>query len=184
MLNRDEAFAFLEDNLANTNLVRHSLATEAVLRGLADRLDEDRDLWGVAGLLHDVDYESTADDPARHGLTGADMLEGKLPEEALHAIRSHNAEHTGVQRESNLDWLLSAGESITGLIVATALVYPDRKLASVKPRSVLKRMNVSGFARSVSRERIRDCDKAGLELAEFVSIALDSMKSIAPTLGL
>lgn len=184
MLNRDEAFALLEENLANVNLLRHCLATEAVMRGLARRLGEDQDLWGTAGLLHDVDYESTVDDPANHGLAGADMLEGRLPEAALHSIRSHNAEHTGVERESDLDWLLSAGESVTGLIVATALVYPDRKLASVKPRSVLKRMNVSGFARSVSRERIRDCDRAGLELAEFVSIALDSMKSIAPTLGL
>jgi uncharacterized protein len=184
LITRDDAFALLEKHLCNINLIRHSLATEAVLRGLAVRRGEDADLWGIAGLLHDLDYESTAEDPARHGLTTSDMLAGLLPEEALHAIRAHNAEYTGVERESDLDWLLSAGESLTGLIVAVALVYPERKLAPVKPRSVLKRMGMSGFARSVSRERITDCSRAGCDLSDLIEVALQSMQEIAPALGL
>jgi uncharacterized protein len=183
-MTRDEAHALLERHLCNINLVRHCLATEAVLRALAVSRGEDAELWGIAGLLHDLDYESTAEDPARHGLASAEMLTGLLPEEALHAIRAHNAEYTGVERISDLDWLLSAGESLTGLIVAVALVYPERKLAPVKPRSVLKRMGMSGFARSVSRERITDCSRAGCDLSDLVAIALESMQAIAPSLGL
>ena len=184
MISRDDAFSLLTENIGNINLVRHCLATEAVMRGLAEDKGEDPELWGVTGLLHDLDYATTADDPARHGLVSASMLEESLPEESLHAIRSHNAEHTGVERVSDLDWLLSAGESITGLIVAVALVYPGRVLEPVKLKSVLKRMNVSGFARSVSRERIRDCSRAGYELRDFAFIALDSMKAISQELGL
>jgi uncharacterized protein len=184
LMTRDEALALLERHLCNISLVRHCLATEAVLRGLAVRRGEDAELWGVAGLLHDLDYETTAEDPARHGLASAELLAGKLPEEALHSIRAHNAEYTGVERVSDLDWLLSAGESLTGLIVAVALVYPERKLAPVKPRSVLKRMGMSGFARTVSRERITDCSRAGCDLSDLVAIALESMQAIAPALGL
>jgi predicted hydrolase (HD superfamily) len=183
-MTRDDAVALLEKHLCNIHLIRHSLAAEAVLRGIAVRRGEDADLWGIAGLLHDLDYESTAEDPARHGLVSAEMLDGLLPEVALHAIRAHNAEYTGVQRDNDLDWLLSAGESLTGLIIAVALVYPERKLAPVKPRSVLKRMGMSGFARSVSRERITDCSRAGCELSDLVAVALESMQAIAPALGL
>ncbi len=184
LISRDKAFALVTGNIAHMNLVRHCLATEAVMRGLAKDKGEDPDLWGMTGLLHDLDYERTAEDPSRHGLVSAEMLEGSLPESALQAIRSHNAEHNGIERVSDLDWLLSAGESITGLIVAVALVYPGRKLEPVKLKSVLKRMNVSGFARSVSRERIRECSEAGYELRDFASISLDSMKGIADELGL
>ena len=184
MISRSDAFALLKENISNINLVRHCLATEAVMRGLAEDKGENPELWGITGLLHDLDYAATADDPARHGLVSASMLEESLPEESLNAIRSHHAEHTGAERSSDLDWLLSAGESITGLIVAVALVYPGKKLEPVKLKSVLKRMNVSGFARSVSRERIRDCSNAGYELKDFASIALDSMKAISEDLGL
>lgn len=184
MITRDEAFALLERNLCNINLLRHCLATEAVLRGLAPRSGADAELWGITGLLHDLDYETTAEDPARHGLVAAEMLAGRLPEESLHAIRAHNAEHTGVERTSDLDWLLSAGESITGLVVAVALVQPEKRLAPVQPRSVMKRMGMSGFARSVSRERIADCAMAGWELPDLVAVSLSSMQAIAPALGL
>jgi len=183
-ITREDALELLRSRLKSEVLVKHCLATEAIMRDLAEKKGGDPEVWGIAGLLHDLDYERTADDPSRHGLASAEMLEGSLPESALQAIRSHNAELNGTERVSDLDWLLSAGESITGLIVAVALVYPGRKLEPVKLKSVLKRMNVSGFARSVSRERIRECSEAGYELRDFASISLESMKGIAAELGL
>ncbi len=184
MITRDRAFNLLEDNLKNRNLIRHCLASEAVMRTLARDRGEDIDLWGITGLLHDLDYEKTVDDHARHALVTASMLDGELPEEAIHAIKSHNFENNGIERASDFDYLLAAGESITGLIVAVALVYPDRKLQPVKLKSVLKRMNMTAFARSVPRDTIRDCSKAGYELDEFVRLSLEAMKGIASDIGL
>lgn len=183
-ISREEALELLRNQLKNVNLQRHCLATEAIMRALAIQRGEDEDVWGLAGLLHDLDYEQTEDSPPDHGIRGAEMLEGLLPPEALQAIRAHNSEHTGVQRESDLDHLLAAAESLTGLITATALVYPGRELAPVKVRSVTKRMGKSGFARSVNRDNIRECEKAGYDLKGFVDISLKAMKSIASELGL
>lgn len=184
LINRDNALELLEENLSNRNLIRHCLATEAVMRTLAEDRGQDPDLWGITGLLHDLDYEKTVDVPAKHALLTAEMLTGQLPEESVHAIKSHNYENNGVERASDLDYLLAAGESITGLIVAVALVYPGKKLEPVKLKSVLKRMNMSAFARSVPRETIRDCSKAGYELDEFVRLSLEAMKGIASEIGL
>ncbi len=184
IITRDKALNLLEDNLKNRNLIRHCLASEAVMRTLAFDRGEDIDLWGITGLLHDLDYEKTVDDPARHALVTASMLDGELPEEAIHAIKSHNSENNGIERSSDFDYLLAAGESITGLIVAVALVYPDKKIQPVKLKSVLKRMNMTAFARSVPRETIRDCSKAGYELDEFARLSLEAMKGIASEIGL
>jgi len=184
MISRDNAIELLEENLGNRNLIRHSLASEAVMRKLAEDRGENKDIWGLTGLLHDLDYEKTADDPAKHGLVTAVMLEGLLPDEAIKAIKSHNYENNGVERITDLDYLLAAGESITGLIVAVALVYPEKNLQPVKLKSVTKRMKMSAFARSVPRETIRDCSRAGYELDEFVSLCLEAMKEIASEIGL
>ncbi len=184
IISRDKALELLEENLGNRNLIRHCLAAEAVMRALAEDRGEDADLWGITGLLHDLDYEKTVDDHKNHGLVSAGMLEGLLPQESITAIESHNYENNGVERVSDIDYLLAAGESITGLIVAVALVYPDKILQPVKLKSVLKRMNMSAFARSVPRETIRDCSKAGYELDEFVRLSLEAMKGIASEIGL
>jgi len=183
-IERDEALELLRENLDNENLVRHCLATEAVMRSIARDREDDEELWGLTGLLHDLDYEKTDDDHSRHGLVTAEMLEGRLPEEYLTAIRAHNAENNGVDRTTALDHLLAAGESITGLIVAVALVYPGKKLEPVKPKSVTKRMRMTAFARSVPRDTIMECEKAGYDLADFVRLSLDAMKSIAGDIGL
>ncbi|MCD4775041.1 MAG: HDIG domain-containing protein [Candidatus Aegiribacteria sp.] len=184
MINREKALELLEQNLSNRNLIRHCLAAEAVMRTLAEDRGEDTELWGITGLLHDLDYELTENDHAQHALVTAGMLEGQLPEEAIQAIKSHNYDNNGVERSSDFDYLLAAGESITGLIVAVALVYPDKKIQPVKLKSVLKRMNMTAFARSVPRETIRDCSKAGYELDEFVRLSLEAMKEIASDIGL
>jgi len=185
-ISRDEAVAMLERKISNIALRRNCLATGAIMRSLASRLgcEDCSSACEVTGILHDLDYEETASTPERHGTVTCAMLEGRLPAECLHAILSHNAENNGSTRETRLDRLLTAAECVTGLVTATALIHPDRRIAGVEPSSVIKRMNKTGFARTVSREGIMECVAAGIDLDEFVAISLDSMKSMAEDLGL
>ncbi len=184
MLTRDEALELLHQHIQAGNLRKHCLATEAILRALARRLGEDEELWGVVGLVHDLDFEQTSDSPAEHAKVTCDILADRLPDHALQAIREHNAEALGIERDSTLGIALACGETITGLIVATALVYPDKKLASVKPKSIRKRMKKKDFARAVNRDIIRECERLDIPLDEFIPLALDAMKGIADDLGL
>jgi putative nucleotidyltransferase with HDIG domain len=184
-MNRDEAVALLRSCVKSENLVKHCLATEAIMRALAQRLQADAELWALAGLLHDLDFEETKDAPAQHSLKTAQILEQHgFPAEFVKAVKAHNAEALGLQRETPLEFALAAAETITGLIVATALVQPDKKLASVKPDSVVKRMKKKDFARNVSRQIIMESEKIGLSLDEFAALSLGAMQGIAGELGL
>ncbi len=185
MLTRDEAHALLWEHVKAENLRKHCLATEAILRALARRLGEDEALWGIVGLAHDLDFEQTATTPAEHTKGTCEVLAARgFPEAALQAIREHNAEALGIPRTSRLGIALACGETITGLIVATALVMPDKKLASVQASSVLKRMKKRDFARNVSREIIAECERLGIPLDEFVQLSLAAMQRVASDLGL
>jgi putative nucleotidyltransferase with HDIG domain len=167
------------------NLRKHSLATEAVMRELAPRFGADPDTWGTAGLLHDLDYDATRDDMPRHSLVTAEILRGHgYPEEILRAITAHNALHTGVEPESPFELLLAAGESLTGMISAMALILPSKRVADVKASSIIKRMKEPAFARTVNRDDIRLAERAGLTLDEFISAGIRAMQRIAPDLGL
>ena len=142
------------------------------MQALAEKLGESVELWGVVGLLHDLDFEETAGRPAEHGLkTAAILAETDLPPDAITAIKAHNAEVLGVERKSKVDHALTCAESVTGLVVATALVYPDKRLASVKPKSVLKRMKKKDFARRVNRDHIRLCEEIGVPVWETLPYA-------------
>ena len=155
------------------------------MRALAIKFGEDPEAWGIAGLLHDLDYETTHADPSRHGAETGEILEKKgVAPLLIDVIRKHNAEYLGLERSTPFEHALACAESITGMIVATALVYPDKKIASVKTKSVTKRMKTPHFARAVSRERILECEKIGLPLNEFVAISLSAMSEIADQLGL
>ncbi len=185
-MNRDQALAFLRMHVKNERMIAHCLASEAVLRALAERLGEDADKWAMAGLLHDIDVELTGADPGTHAMEGSRMLEEKgFDPDIVEAVKLHNemAAH-GVERHKKLHHALAAGETITGLITATALVYPDKKVASVKPKSITKRMKEKAFAASVNRDTIRECEKIGLSLPEFVEISLNAMKRVGPQIGL
>ncbi len=183
---RDQALKLLRQNVKNDKMVYHCLASEAVLRALATRLGEDPDQWGLAGLLHDIDIERTNADPATHAVEGARMLQQLgIDPEVVEAVMLHNEHAThGQIRHKPLHHALAAGETITGLITATALVYPDKKLKSVKPKSITKRMKEKAFAASVNRETIMECEKLGMSLQEFVECSLNAMKEIADEIGL
>jgi uncharacterized protein len=181
---REEALAVVEARVANVNLRRHMLATEAIMRALAERLGEDADAWGLAGLAHDLDSEETEGDVTQHGREAAETLREMGADEAVvHAVAAHNAA-TGVAAESSFDVALLAADQLSGLVTAAALVRPDKDLAGVQPKSVRKRYRESAFARGVDREAIARCTELGLELDEFMAIGLEAMQPIAPQLGL
>ncbi|MDA8131802.1 MAG: HDIG domain-containing protein [Elusimicrobia bacterium] len=185
-MERDGALALLRRHVSSENMIKHCLASEAVMKALADRLGQDRELWGLAGLLHDVDVELTAGDISRHTHEAEQLLRASgLPERLIEAVNLHNeAAHPGQKRAGLFHHALAAAETVTGLITATALVYPDRKLASVKTSSVVKRMKDKRFAASVDRSIILECERLGLKLDEFVELALCAMRGIAAELGL
>ena len=176
--------AAVESRVANLNLRRHMLATEAIMRALAARLGEDADVWGLAGLAHDLDTEETGGDVARHGAVAADFVRGLgLPDEAAHAVAAHNPD-TGVVAETRIDIGLIAADQLSGLVTAAALVRPEKDLAGVKVKSVRKRYREGAFARGVDRGSIARCVELGLELDDFLALGLEAMQGIAPELGL
>jgi hypothetical protein len=181
---REQVVRLIEGSIANVNLRHHMLATEAVMRALAERLGEDPDVWGLAGLAHDLDAEETEGDPARHGAVAAERLSSLgLPADLVHAVAAHNP-RTGVVTERPVDVALVAADQITGLITAATLVRPDKALPEVKVKSVRKRMREGAFARGVDRESIMRCEEIGLDLDEFLGIALSAMQGVAGELGL
>ena len=184
-ITRQEALELMRAYLQLENLRRHCLATEAIMRALAEKLGFDVESWGIAGLLHDLDYEETKEDPPQHGLrTEAILKEKGVNQEIIDAIKAHNAEALGIQRKTELDIALTCAECITGMVVATTLVYPDKKIASVKPTSILKRMKQKEFARNVNRDHIRKCEKLSIPLEEFAELSLRAMETISDQLGL
>jgi len=180
---REYYFDLLKQHISNPKMIAHSVASEAVLRALANKFGENEEIWGISGLLHDIDVEITNADPLKHALVGADMLANELPAEAVDAIKMHNEMATGLKRSTRFQYSLAAGETITGLIFATALVYPDKKIESVKVKSVTKRMKEKLFAASVNRDTILECEKIGLTLDEFVEISLSALRPIANEIG-
>lgn len=184
-ISREDALRLLQSRVKNTNMLKHCLAAEAVLMAMAEKLGEDRDKWGLAGLLHDLDAE-TQPDLANHTREAAEILtEQGIDKEIVEAIRLHNLEaHPGEQRATIFQHSLAAGETITGLVTATALVNPAKKLSVVKPKSVRKRIKEKAFARGANRETIKECELAGIPLADFCALSLAAMQGIADDLEL
>lgn len=183
MKTREYYVELLRKNISNPKMIAHCLASEAVLRALARKFGEDEDVWGIAGLLHDIDVEITNGDSKKHAIVGAEMLANELSPEALDAIRMHNEYATEMKRTTRFQYALAAGETITGLIFATALVYPDKKIESVKVKSITKRMKEKLFAATVNRETIMECEKIGIPFDEFAEISLAALRPIAVELG-
>ena len=151
-MNRIEALDLLHRYIKNEKMIYHCLASEAVMRGLARHLGRDQEKWGLAGLLHDLDVEITLAEPTVHGTQTEVLLKDwDVDPEILDAIRMHNECSSGKERSTEFQYALAAGETITGLIFATTYVYPDKKLTSVKPKSVVKRMKEKALVSDAAR---------------------------------
>jgi predicted hydrolase (HD superfamily) len=187
MPTRDEARALLYEWNENPSLRKHGLLVEAGVRGYAadDGLDPATvERWGIAGLLHDLDYERHPD-PATHGAIGADELEGRgYDAEIVHAVRAHN-DVLAIPRVSRLDHLVYACDELAGFLVAVALMRPSKKLADVEPKNVRKRMKDKAFARAVPREMLlAGAQEIGLEFDEHVERMVRYLNVVAPEVGL
>ena len=178
MIDRTAAAALLAAQAPEPSLVAHCRQTEAVMRALAEALGQDAALWGLTGLLHDLDYPHTKATPERHGLLAGERLADQLPPEALHAIAAHNDEHTGVAPDTVFDFALRVAESVTGIISANALVRPEG-YTDMSPKSVKKKMKDKAFAANVRRDNIRECERAGLPLDTFLTLAIAAMAGLA-----
>ena len=183
-MTREEALDSIKDNVENENLIKHMLATEAIMRVLARHLGEDEEEWGLAGLLHDIDVELTQGDMHSHSKLGADLARELGANEAVvHAILCHNERH-GTPRETQLDKALFCADPLTGLVTAAALVRPDKKLASLEANSVVKKFKQKGFAAGANRQQITQCSEIGIEFNQFIELGLVAMQGIAADLGL
>ena len=184
---REKIISLLQKEIENKNIIKHMLATEACMKALAEKLGGDPQEWGLAGLVHDLDYQPTIP-PEKHGLLTKEILAKagiSLPETILQAVAAHNWHMNKVKPKSLMDWTLFIIDSLTGLIVATTLVMPSKKLADVQVKNVLNRFKEKSFARGTRREDILLCqEKLGLSLEELVEICLEAMKGISEELGL
>lgn len=183
-MNRTEALDIVHEFIQNENLVRHMLAVESAMRFYAEKYDQDIEIWGITGLLHDFDWEihPTLE---QHPQAGAPILrERDVPEPIVRAILSH-ADHTGVPRETQMEKALFACDEITGLITAVALVRPSRSLHDLKVKSVKKKWKDRSFAAGANREEIeKAAQEFDIELWEHVDHVIQAMRRIAPDLGL
>jgi putative nucleotidyltransferase with HDIG domain len=184
MINRDEALVLLKKYLRDDKLIKHSLAVEAILLDIAKELGKDNKLWGVIGLLHDLDYEYTKREPEKHANLSTQILEGLLPESGLNAIKAHNYTHTNYIPTTSIDKALIAADAVSGLIIATALIIPSKKLSDVKIETLVNKYKDNSFARGCSRSRIAFCLDTGIEIDKFLILSLKALQGISDSLGL
>lgn len=196
MITRDQAIKLIEEHVTNKNIVKHMLATEALMGEIHDELKNrgrtdielggTKEEWMMAGLLHDGDYAEGVP-MEKQGVQVTEWAREKgldLPENVSHAMAAHNPQ-TGINPQNLMDWTIFMGDSLTGLIVASTLVLPTKKLADLTVDSVLKKFKEKSFAKGTRREDILMCEeKLGLSLEEFISLTLKSMQGISNELGL
>lgn len=180
---RDDALALMHEHVESESLRRHMYSVEAACRAYARKFGEDEDLYGIAGLVHDFDYEKFPDE---HPLHGAEVLRGRgYPEELVHAVLAHYAAKTGVQPETLLDRTLRACDEITGLVTAAALVRPSKSVMDLEAKSVMKKFKDKAFAAGVDRDEVRHAvEELGVDLKEHTQFVIEAMRGIAPELGL
>ena len=184
-LNRERAWALLNEYTKSDSLLKHALAVEAAVRGYARKFGEDEDAWGVTALLHDFDYErwpTLGDHPNK----GAEILRAQgYPEWMIRAIRSHAMDITGVTRDSRLEKTLFACDELAGFVTAASLVRPSKSVLDLEAKSVVKRMKDKAFARGVKREDLHaGAALLGLPLEEHIGNVIAFMRDQADALGL
>jgi putative nucleotidyltransferase with HDIG domain len=182
MPDRNEALALLNQWVENEGLRRHMYAVESAVRFYARQMGADEEVWGLAGLLHDLDWEKN---PDVHPMKGVEALrEGGYPEEVVHAVLAHRPEYTGVEPETDLDRVLYACDEISGLIYAACLMRPNG-LDDIKPKSVVKKLKDKAFAAGVDREQVaRGVELIGLERNEHIQNVIEGMREVGEVLGI
>jgi len=182
-MSREEALNLIKKYVSKENNLKHMIAVGGIMEELAIRLGEDAMLWELVGLLHDIDFES-CNGIEDHTLIAKEILKGLVSDNLIEAIMAHNFENTKVPLDSRIKKALVASDALSGLIVATALVMPSKKLAEVKKETLIKKFKSKDFARGASRDRILICRELGISLEEFMDVGLEGMKRVSAELGL
>jgi len=181
-MERKEAFDLVKKSVGTKNLVKHMLAAEACMRKLAKYFNEDDEIWGLAGLLHDIDYEETKNNFELHGVASADLLKEKgVTPEVISAVKAHAGK---IEAKNRIEKALYSVDPLTGLIVASALMHPSKKISRIDTRFVLNRFKEKRFAAGADRDQIRLCEELGLSLEKFIEICLSAMQEIEEELEL
>ena len=182
-LTRDEALLLIRRYVSKENNVKHMISVGAAMSSTASKLGQDAARWELAGILHDIDFE-VCTGIEDHTLKAREILEGKVDQEMIKAIMAHNHEHTGVPPDTPMKKALIACDAASGLVIACALVTPTKKLADVRPESLVKKFGSKDFAKGVSRDRITVCEQIGIGRDEFLLVCLEGMRAKAEELGL
>ena len=190
-INKQQAQQLIDRYVADKITRLHLVETEAIMRALAKYFGEDEEEWGIIGLLHDIDWDLTKNNPAKHCVCAVEILKQAGGADFLvENIISHGFGHPAIPaylektRQTKLQHSLAAAETLTGLIVASALVQPDKKLSSVSGESLMKKFKSKSFAAKCGRELIKECEQAGIGLEEFLQLGLEALRKIAGDLGL
>ena len=183
-VDRQEALEELTGRLTNVNLIKHSLAVEAIMRSLAEYFKENEENWALSGLFHDIDYDKTINEPLKHGVLGAEILENLgLDNAVVYAVKAHN-DRLGIVRKRKLDKALYSADPVSGLIIDAAMILPSKKLEDVTLDFVIKRFNEKNFAKGANREQILKCSEIDMTLDQFLELSLKAMQKISVELGL
>jgi putative nucleotidyltransferase with HDIG domain len=190
-ITKEQADKLADEYIKEPTTKLHLLESEAIMRALAKKLGEDEEVWGIIGLLHDIDWDLTKNDQQNHCVKCQEILkQAGASDFLIETIQSHGYENEMIpelknkKRETKIQYCLVAAETLTGLIFASALMQPDKKLASVQLKSLKKKFNNKGFAAKCNRELIRECEKAGIPIDEFLEIGLTALQGISGKLGL
>jgi putative nucleotidyltransferase with HDIG domain len=183
-MDRGTAYKVVEEHVKSESLRKHLLAVEECMRAYARKEGEDEEMWGIAGLLHDFDWE-ICPSPEDHPTYGADILRSRgFPEEMVRAVLSHG-NHTGIARETLMEKALFACDELSGFVTAVALVRPNKSLSDTAVRSVKRKMKDKAFARSVSRDDIvQGAQDLGVDLDEHIEFVIQALGPVAQQLGL
>lgn len=177
-MNRDDAFEELKLRLSNKDVLLNSIAVEAVMKNFARRYNADVDIWGLAGLLHDIDYEKTINNPSLHGIVGADILENLGVDDAIvYSVRAHN-NFNGISRKRKMDKILFLAAPLCDLIIKSAQL-DNKKISDVSVESILKKMDEQDMIEGVSEDSIKYYQELGITVEEFIRIALNAMREIS-----
>lgn len=183
-MDREHALELLKTYIQKEHLIKHMLSVETCMKAVARHFNENVEEWGLAGLLHDIDYELTADTPEKHGQVGSEILEQKqISREVIQAIKSHS-HLSGLTRDTLIAKALFAIDPLSGLLIASALMTPTKKLDAISTPFVLKRFKEKRFAAGANREQIKTCEEWGLPLDQLIDISIGAMQEIALDLGL
>jgi putative nucleotidyltransferase with HDIG domain len=177
-MEREQALEELKGRLKSENLLKHSLSVEAIMKELAFYFKEDIDKWGMAGLLHDIDYDKTAGDPTKHGLVGAEILETLDVESSIvYAIKAHNDYH-GIERKRKIDKALYCASPMSDLVTSCISALPSKKVEDLTVEFVMEKISENGFVKDEEIEKIKSCEQIEIELEKFVEVSIKAVQAV------